>query len=98
MQLGCTLGELGQRMTAAEFALWAEYRRVRPWGGELDELLAGTISATVANYAGKSRAKDAPSAVPADFMPIAARERAAEDVPEPDPVAFFTAIQNQSRT
>jgi hypothetical protein len=31
-------------------------------------------------------------------MPIAARERAAEDVPEPDPVAFFTTIQNQSRT
>ena len=92
LALGCTLAELGQRMTAAEFALWAEYHAIRPWGGELHEMLAGTVSATVANYAGKSRPKEAPPAVPADFMPFARREREDEPEQEPDPGAFFNAL------
>lgn len=92
LALGCTLAELGQRMTAAEFELWCLYdRQVRPWGGKLDEALAGSVQATVANYAGKSRAQGTPPAVPADFMPFAARE-AATDEPEPDPVSFFKSL------
>jgi hypothetical protein len=94
LALGCTLAELGQRMTASEFAMWAEYRNLRPWGPELDEFLAGSTASVIANYAGKSRGRDSPVAVPADFMPFAAREKRATAEPEqePDPGAFFNAL------
>jgi hypothetical protein len=92
LAMGCTLAELGQRMTAAEFAMWAEYRALRPWGGELDEFLAASISSVVANYAGKTRGKDTPAAVPADFMPFAAREKASVPQQEPDPAQFFNSL------
>lgn len=99
LALGCTLAELGQRMTAAEFALWAEYRNQRPWGAELAEFLAGSVSATVANYAGKTRPREAPAAVPGDFMPFAARmRRAAEPEQESDPVTFFSNLNPRSRS
>lgn len=97
LQMGCTPRELGQRMTAAEFALFCAYREMRPWGGELDEFLAGSIAATVANYAGKVRKADAPAAVPMDFMPFAAKERPAVEEPEPDPVSFFTSLTYPER-
>lgn len=97
LALGCTPRELGQRMTAAEFNLFCGYRQMRPWGGELDEFLAGSIAATVANYAGKTRPPSAPPAVPADFMPFAAREQPPEAEQEPDPVEFFSSLSFPER-
>lgn len=88
LQIGCTLAELGQRMSSPEFALWCGYRAMRPWGHEMAEFAAGTVAATVANYAGKSRNKDAPPAAPADFMPFLAREKSATET-EPSVVQVF---------
>lgn len=92
LQMGCTPRELGQRMTAAEFHLFCGLREIRPWGGELDEFLAGSVCATVANYAGKTRKAEAPAAVPMDFMPFATKERPAVEEAEPDPVTFFSSL------
>lgn len=37
--LGCTIGELGDRMTSEEFALWLAYRRTQPFGPLLAPLM-----------------------------------------------------------
>lgn len=68
--LGRTLGELSVSMTAQEFGMWAaEYER-EPWGDVRADLHAGIVASTVANYAGKMRAKDQAAAKPADYMPF----------------------------
>lgn len=80
-----TLAELGRRMSVAEFRLWrAEYAR-EPWGEMRADLRAGTVAATVANYAGKMRDKAAPAARATEFMPFLERppEPAAEQSQSP---------------
>lgn len=51
--MGCTVAELGERMSGQEFGLhWADYRR-HPWGPEGDEVYAAMIAATIARWAGR---------------------------------------------
>lgn len=87
LQIGCTLDELGRRMTAQEFGLWGELWEDEPWGDLRDDLRTGIICATYANYAGKTRNDSAGPASPSEFMPFLKQEP--EEVVEPDPVTFF---------
>lgn len=90
-RLGRTLHELGETMTADEFGLWAALYRTDPWGEQRADLRAGIVSATMVNMAGMTRARGAPPAKPADFMPYAVRE-ADRQVEEPDPMQHFGAL------
>lgn len=85
LRLGRTLEELGDTMTAAEFSLWLEFYREHPWDGEW--LQTGIICATIANYAGKTRAENVPPSTPKDYMPPWGDQ---EVVEEPDPVEYFS--------
>lgn len=50
-----TVGELADRMTAGEFALWMAFSRIEPFGSHVEDLRAGTIaSATVLPWGGKT--------------------------------------------
>lgn len=91
LQLGCTLHELGERMTAEEFGLWMALYLVDPWGEQRADLRAAIVASTVANYAGMQRTKSAGRAKPADFMPYRERQ---DDVVlhDPDPMAHFGAM------
>ena len=58
-ELGCTVGELGERMTSAEFAEWVAFAGLEPFGSRVEDLRAGTIaSACVAPWGGKADAGD----------------------------------------
>lgn len=88
--VGCTLDELGQRMTAHEFGLWSALWAEEPWGDVRADVRAGAIAATVANYAGKQRGASAAPAQPADFMPFLQRPQ--DEAPEPDPAQWFSNL------
>src|SRR5262245_16936279 len=86
LRLGCTLEQLGQRMSAQEFSLWLALYEQSPWDDSRLDLGFGVIAATVANYAGKMRAQSAPAASPLDFMPFVKRDEIEE---EPDAFEHF---------
>lgn len=84
--MGCTVDELGQRMSGEEFGLhWADYRR-QPWGPQRDEVHAAMIAATVARFAGR-RSEDPAAVRLEDFAPISSPRPA-----EPDPIAFAQSV------
>lgn len=90
LQLGRTLHELGETMTAEEFGLWAALYRLDPWGEQRADLRSAVVAATVANYAGMTRSKSAGPAKPADFMPYVERDDAVQH--DPDPMKHFGAM------
>ncbi len=83
LAMGKTLHELSQTMTAQEFGLWAALYEVDPWDSTRQDINAGIIAATVANYAGKMRKKGTKEAVPADFMPFLKQQEEQEDAVDP---------------
>jgi hypothetical protein len=92
LALGCTLGELGQRMTAQEFGLWAAFYGMEPFGEARADLRSAIVAATVANYAGRVRSQSAGAAQPSEFMPLLRSEVEPKPTEAPDPVAYFTAL------
>jgi hypothetical protein len=67
LALGCTLGELGARMTSEEFTRWLAFDDLeplpQPW------LQTGVVAATTANsFRGKGKPAQA-----TDFMPVRRR-------------------------
>lgn len=90
LQLGRTLHELAETMTAEEFGLWAALYAADPWGEQRADLRAGIVAATVANYAGMQRSKQAGPARPTEFMPYVEREDAVQR--DPDPMQHFGAM------
>jgi hypothetical protein len=59
MHLGCTVGELGERMTSAEFAEWVAFAALEPFGSRVEDLRVGTLaSAVTAPWGGKASAGD----------------------------------------
>jgi hypothetical protein len=92
LALGCTLDDLSQRMTGAEFGLWLAYYERDPFGDARGDLQAGIVAAAVANYAGKTRSAGSGPASPAEFMPFMDSDEPTEQA-EPDPVAFFSSIK-----
>ncbi len=83
MSIGCTLGELGRRMSSQEFSLWFALWLKEPAALRAD-MRAGIVAATVANYAGKALKDDADPAQPRDFLTFVAPGR-----DEPDPLQHF---------
>lgn len=65
--MGMTVGELRQRMSAAELQSWIAYSRVEPIGEYRGDLRAGVIASTIANV---NRGKNSPVKSPKDFMLI----------------------------
>lgn len=90
LALGRTLEELGESMSAAEFSMWIARNAKAPIGARRGDLQAGVIAATIANYAGRMRGKDAPPATPLDFMPLEQRPEPIEE--DSDPLAFFRGL------
>jgi hypothetical protein len=64
---GCTLDELGARMSSAEFDLWIQDYEREPWGELRADIRSAHEQANVANWAGKELKKDV-SVKPLDFM------------------------------
>ena len=56
-------------MSAQEFGLWQAFHARLPIGQWGAYWRSGLVCATVANYAGKMRGKNAAPATPEDFMP-----------------------------
>lgn len=90
LHMGRTLGELCETMSGEEFGLWRALYLREPWGEDRADARAGVIASTIANYAGKQRAENAPPAIPADFMLFA--DRRPEPEVEADPLSHFGAF------
>jgi hypothetical protein len=91
LRLGRTLGELGQSMSSAEFALWIELHRREPIDESREDLRTGIIASAIANWAGKMLKEGAKALSPLDFMPFLDRGEE-EVVVEPDPVGYFKGM------
>ena len=90
LSLGCTLSELGQRMSTPEFNLWLQRWHMHKWGERRADLRSGIQAATVAKYAGRMRDVKAPAAVPMDYMPFIEREP--EKTIDVDPLEHFRSL------
>ncbi len=66
--LGCTLGELWRRMTAAEADLWRMAWHERPWGDHAVEIMIARLCHIAASWRGGDWK-------PGDFMIRQKRER-----------------------
>lgn len=80
LSLGCTVAELGRRVTSRELIEWQAYGELEPFGPPAHAYDAGVIAATVANA---HRGKGREPFKPADFTPHIIRaktpaQRAAE--------------------
>ena len=76
--MGCTVEELGERMSSAEFTEWAVMFAHDPWGEQRADLRAAQLAALFYNA---HRGPQAPPGKLADFMPY----RPFEPEPEPEP-------------
>ena len=89
LSLGCTLGELGSRMTSQEFGMWFHRWLTEPWGDRRADVHAGLLLTQIANWSGRTRLDKAPPFKVADFIPFRPREE-----PEmPEPAEFFRAMR-----
>lgn len=78
-----TVGEMLDRMSAAEYATWMAVARIEPMGEYRADLRAGIVSSTIFNM---NRGKSTAARSPKDFMPI---QRDQERwVKEHDPMAL----------
>jgi len=67
LALGCTVGELEQRLTAAELSEWLAYDSLEPIGGMRTDFGFAMLASMYANA--HRRSSDAPAKV-TDFMPF----------------------------
>lgn len=89
MAIGCTLTELGRRMSSHEFSLWFALWLQEPAAMRAD-IRAGIVASTVANYAGRVRGEHELPARPRDFLTFVPANEARP--PEPDPLQHFKGI------
>lgn len=94
LRMGRTLGELCDSMSSAEFSLWIEAYKDDRWGGKDEDFRAAVVASTVANFAGKQLANNA-TTTPQDFMLRYGDQQEVEQE-EPDPLAYFTAVANNT--
>lgn len=88
LALGCTLGELCDRMDVQEFQLWQALYAVEPWGDIRADLRAGVVASTVVNWAGKTLKQGAPDKRPSDFL-LFSQPKAQAPAAEPDPEQHY---------
>lgn len=84
LAMGRTLRELESALGADEFGMWAALYAEDPWDATRQDLNAGVICSTIANYAGKKRKNSAKPAVPADFMPYLKKPETVADAISPE--------------
>lgn len=82
-----TLGELGRRMSSAEFTGWMAYAELEPFGPLREDARAGVIAATAVNIA-TAGAKERRHFGPGDFF---------DSLREPEPVVPVTAEQRVAK-
>lgn len=87
--LGCTVQEMGQRMTAEELGEWEALYAAEPWGPARDNLHAGIIASAVTNMAGRQLADGAAAATPGDYMIGMNRQEPPQQI---DPAEFARRI------
>lgn len=89
---GCSVEELGQRISAHEFGLWWALYLQEPWAEARTDIAAGMIAATLANV---HRGKDVPAFKPLDFAPyLTPREPASK---EAAPAQFLKSLTKKGR-
>jgi len=89
-----TVRELGERMSAAELAQWAEYHDIEPWGSHFDDLRAGSITSAIYNVNRDPKRQPDPFE-PLDFTPWNAllhREPDLTPAPPADPEALSAKL------
>lgn len=95
LTLGCTLAELGERMSIVEFHQWFDAWSRGLWGRHRADLRAATVAATVANYAGRIRPDGQRAASPLDFMPPDPYATPASAPPGPTPAEFAAQFKRR---
>lgn len=90
--MGRTLAELGETMSADEYALHLADDQISPWGPERMADLPAAIVATV--FANAHKGKDAPAFKLADFMPLS-HESEPDVEPDEQSIADFVRLVNQ---
>lgn len=86
--LGRTVQELGETLTAEEFAMWqAEYQR-EPWGEFRIDLAGGVMASTLANV---HRGKDTQPFTPVQFMPFS--KPAVDEAIATDSASFLAYVK-----
>jgi len=66
LKLGCTVGELLQRISSRELSEWIAFSLLEPFGTEVDLLGHAITASTVANV---NRERGSKAYTPQDFMP-----------------------------
>lgn len=87
LALGCTLGELDERMTAAEFSLWFIKWQRAPWADRRADIHVGLLRETIVSWAGRSLKAGARISLE-EFIPF--RPRPVVD--EVDPLTHFREL------
>ena len=65
LALGCTVAELNERMSSAEFTEWCAYASMEPFGPRADDWRIAALISTIMNASGRwSR-----SFTPSDLLP-----------------------------
>ena len=73
LAIGCTLGELGSRMTSQEFAIWFARWCSEPWGDRRADYHVALMRDTIISWSGRTL-KDGATFDTADLMPFRRRE------------------------
>jgi len=76
LHIGSTVEDLQERMSSREFAHWAAFFALEPFGYGVENWRMGVIASTIANVA--PRGKNARPLKPSDFCPpqtLTARQR-----------------------
>lgn len=81
LELGRTVAELEDAMTAQEFGEWQAYYGLHPFGASGGWFRTGVVASTIANV---NRSNGSEPFCPADFIPGKKQEE-----PEDNPADFF---------
>jgi hypothetical protein len=77
--LGCSVEELGERISAHEFGEWFALYRSEPWGEVRSDIAIGQVAAVIANV---NRSSTTKAFSPMDFCPyLKPREEPKEMAP-----------------
>jgi len=99
--LGCTVAELGERMSAEEFVEWMVFNELEPMSPVRIENCIATLSAVVANmFRGKGKRPASPSDFMVDFFAATDKKYCPpkqEKMPQSKMKEIFESIKNMLR-
>ena len=79
-------------MSSREFAEWAAFYRLEPFGEERADLRAGIVAATMANTVRDPKQRSKPF-TPQEFMPLVGAELGLGDPEEKDPEELWAKLK-----